>query len=100
MKIEIPFNNWSKERLKQGKHATTRIKKYGEVGDTFTVDGMTYGLHFVGKCHLQFISFFMWKTEGAKDEIEFINVWEKIHPRKGFDPEQLVWFHYFTEKTT
>ncbi len=45
MKITIPFNDWSKERLRgQLKKATSRYKKYGDVGDTFIVQGYSYEL--------------------------------------------------------
>ena len=38
MKINIPFNRWSMERLYDGrKCATSRNKKYGVVGDWFEV---------------------------------------------------------------
>ena len=38
MKINIPFNDWSKEKLRsQNKKATSRNSKYGKVGDTFKV---------------------------------------------------------------
>jgi len=36
--------------------------------------------------------------EGAKSPEEFIEVWNKLHP-KGFDPDQVVYFHKFRELT-
>jgi len=96
VKIRIPFNNWSRERLKKGiKTATSRNKKYGEVGDTFVVDGVTYELEVVTKVSLQSVLDVCYDIEGAKSKEEFIEIWKEIHPRKGWDPDQKVWFHRF-----
>jgi len=97
-KIKIPFNEWSKKRLlNQSKKATSRNKKYGDVGDVFTVDGFIYELELVIKVPLWFVSEDLYKSEGAKSSEEFINVWEDIHPRKGFRPFDKVWYHHFKE---
>ena len=100
MKIRIPFNNWSRERLKKGiKSATSRNKKYGEVGDTFVVDGVSYELTVVTKVSLQSVLDIAWDIEGAKSKDEFVKVWKSIHPYKGWVPDQKVWFHRFKKVT-
>ena len=94
--IKIPFNKWSKDRLKAGvKTATSRTKKYGVVGDVFVVDGVSYELEIVSKVSLQTVLDVAWDVEGAKSKDEFVEVWESIHPRRGFVSDDKVWFHRF-----
>jgi len=94
--IKIPFNVWSKSRLSVGcKTATSRTKRYGKVGDVFIVDGIRYELILVVKLPLWFIADNFYKSEGAFSSQEFINVWISIHPRKGFDKNEYVWYHLF-----
>ena len=96
--IEIPFNVWSKERLKVGrKTETSRNKKYGSVGDYFTVGGKRYFIREIRRITLGEIAQYYFAEEGANDSAEFIKVWEEIHPRKGFVAEQRVWMHFFYE---
>jgi hypothetical protein len=107
-KIEIPFNEWSKERLSiNSKCATSRNKKYGNPGDTFSVTFIgcssgtwtrVYRLMFVEKVSLGFVAKFFYSMEGCLTPDEFVKVWNDIHPRKKFDPEQLVWLHVFGVK--
>lgn len=103
-KIIIPFNDWSKKRLALGvKTATSRNKKYGEPGDYFEVNlgdqgTVRYELVFVKKKRLVDIAKHNWKSEGCTDELEFIKVWCDIHPKKGFEPRQEVWYHSFIVK--
>ena len=98
MKIEIPFNDWSKERLGLSvKNAKSRNKKYGNVGDTFIVGESVYMLDLVVKLPLWFIAQELWRTEGCICDIEFMGIWEKIHPRKGWVDNQEVWYHHFKE---
>jgi len=96
MEVKIPFNAWSIGKLNLAlKCATSRTKKYGNVGDTFKVDGNTFKIDLVVKLPLWFIAKFLYESEGCVSEAEFINVWNSIHPRKGFDPNQVVWYHLF-----
>lgn len=99
MEVKIPFNDWSKERLKQGiKTATTRNKKYGNVGDTFTVDNIQYVLIAINFVRLGLVAKVAYDVEGAKSKKEFVDIWKQIHPRKGFDSEQKVWYHRFKKE--
>ena len=94
--VEIPFNDWSKKALVTlQKRATSRSKKYGNVGDIFVVDNVTYKLLLVVKLPLWFVTTYLFSTEGASDRLEFIRIWEKIHPRKGWIPDTEVWYHFF-----
>lgn len=104
MKIEIPFNEWSRDKLLRGlKIATTRTKPYGRINDTFFVD---FGYRF-GEKEYKILSIFstnltkvasnMWKMEGANSPEDFIDVWIDIHKRAGWTPDKLVWVHIFEE---
>ncbi len=95
--IKIPFNNWSIERLRDGrKTATSRTKKYGVPGDMFiTTDGTIFELEAIVKKTLHDVAYYFFKEEGAKDPHEFMDVWNELHPKKGFVHNQKVYFHTF-----
>jgi len=102
--INIPFNEWSKEKLRsQTKKATSRNSKYGKVGDTFKVilfeNGLfiEYELELILRLPLWFVAEDLYRSEGASSKEEFISVWQSIHPRKGYLPFDLVWYHHFKE---
>ena len=96
MKIKIPFNAWSMERLALGtKRATSRTKKYGNIGDTFTADGMKFELDLIIKVPQWFVAEVLYRSEGAITTAEFIDVWTSIHKLKGYSPFDEVWYHHF-----
>lgn len=98
MLIEIPFNQWSRDRINnQTKKATSRNKKYGKVGDNFIVDDWRYELEMIIKVPLWFVAENLYRTEGCESSAEFQNIWADIHPRKGFRPFDEVWYHHFKE---
>jgi len=95
--IKIPFNKWSKERLETGmKYATSRNRKYGNEGDTFVVDGWVYLITHIIHIPLRFVAEVLYEFEGAESIEEFIEVWKSIHPKKGYIPEQMVYYHHFS----
>ena len=96
--IEIPFNEWSREKLEEGvKSATSRTKRYGKVGDTFKENGSKYQFTVVTKFPLWFIAFHLYKTEGCISSKDFEDIWKTIHPKKGWMGTQVVWYHHFVE---
>jgi len=100
--IKIPFNDWSKERLEScSKIATTRTKRYGEIGDTFLVDfDVTmeeYELLAVFPLTLGDVAYYLYHIEGAKSPDEFKQVWCDIHKRMGFETDRIVYVHLFHE---
>lgn len=101
--IEMPFNEWSKERLKlKTKLATTRTKRYGKIGDTFKIHfkvcDYTFELLAVFKLKLYDVASQLYYIEGADSPKEFREVWEDIHPRAGWQPDKLVYVHLFRLK--
>ena len=96
MKVFIPFNDWSNERLQAGrKFATSRNKKYGSPGDTFEAIGWRWKIVSVQRIPLKFVSNYLYEIEGSDSPMEFISVWDDIHPVKQYDPDHLVWVHFF-----
>ena len=94
--ITIPFMAEFEERMLAGvKTATTRNKKYGNGGDLFCAFGRSFQLTKVIKAYLSGIVYSSYKEEGFKSQLEFIECWKKLHPRKGYVPEQEVWYHEF-----
>ena len=94
--ITIPFMAEFGDRMLAGeKTATTRNKKYGNGGDLFSAFGHSFRLTKVSKVYLGDVCTTAYEREGFKSQPEFIEVWKKLHPRKGFVPEQEVWFHEF-----
>jgi hypothetical protein len=96
--IHIPFNVWSKQRLKKGKKtATSRRTKYGEPEDTFIVGEQKFQITNVLYLPLRLIANRYYLEEGAKSEEEFIEIWKGIHPIRGWNPDQKVYIHFFKE---
>lgn len=106
MEIKIPFNDWSKVRLNiNRKNATSRNKRYGNVGDTFTVkvsdseihssNFKQYELTHVERVTLAFVRDHFYWQEGCHVADMFVDIWNEIHPKKKFVDEHKVWLHYF-----
>lgn len=94
--VQIPFTSWSLERLAKGiKIATSRNKKYGDVGDYFKADNRTYILTAITGKTLKEVAEQYYKAEGAESPDEFIKIWNSIHRKNGFVPEQVVLYHEF-----
>lgn len=96
--IEIPFREDMRQAIADGaKSCTSRNKRYGEIGDTFEVDGRAYRLTSVRRYSLGAVAARLFALEGTYSAKDFERLWVEIHPRKGWDPEQLVWTHFFEE---
>ena len=95
MKVKIPFKARFKEpMLKDVKTLTSRTKRYGTYGDTFEAFGHKFEITDVLEATLDTVSAF-WDREGCSSKEDFIEVWIKIHPRKGFVLDQRVFVHVF-----
>ena len=96
MKIKIPFLPIFKEpMLNDTKTMTCRKEKCGQPGDTFEAFGATFEITHVMRMRLGFVGSDCFKQEGCKSEMDFIDVWQFIHPVDGFDEGQIVWAHCF-----
>lgn len=96
--LDIPFNDWSDERLCAGeKTATTRTKRYGDPGDRFEAAGSVYELTHVVRVPLAVVAGHFYEEEGCEDRDEFVDMWEEIHYRRGYEPDWVVNLHLFRE---
>jgi hypothetical protein len=96
--IEIPFRADMESLILQGKKtATSRNKLYGVNGDFFVIRGRKFTLTVVSNIPLSCVVEHYFKEEGFNSPAAFIKTWEQIHPRKGYDPKQQIWFHEFKE---
>lgn len=94
--FEIPMNGWSEDKLYKGqKTATTRTTRYGDPGDRFEAVGNIYALTHVVKVPLEVVADHFWEEEGCEDRAEFLEVWNDIHYRRGYESDWEVWLHLF-----
>jgi len=77
------------------KIATTRTKRYARKGEVFEDRGEIYRVTHVVKLPLGVVADYFFREEGFDDTEDFVEMWERIYPRKGFDPDQLVWLHLY-----
>lgn len=100
MEIEkFPFSpEFEKSMLKGIKTKTSRNKKYGEIGDTFTAFGNKFTIVNIEKEKLEKVANEYCVEEGFMKPEEFIEKWNKLHPIKKWDPEQIVFVHSFEKK--
>jgi len=95
-KVKIPFlPEWETLILTGKKTATSRTKRYGYPGDYFESFGLIFILRDVYRIRLNVVAWYHYLEEGCNSETEFKKIWKRLHPRKGFQPDQKVYFHEF-----
>lgn len=95
MKVKISFLERFKDPLLSGEKTwTSRTKRYGKVGDTFDAFGATFEIQKVERSPLYYVAS-NFEEEGCKSFEDFVELWSKIHYRKGYVPSQVVWVHVF-----
>ena len=100
MRISIPFQErWRDAILEGSKSSTARTKRYGSPGDTFESFGAEFELVSVEKMTLEDISESLYEEEGCGSPAEFRALWAKLHPRKGFVPDQVIYVHRFLKRS-
>ncbi len=83
MSERLPFNKWSKERIRQGrKFCTTRTKSYKDDR-----------VKWIAVLPLGIVRDFLWQVEGADSPEEFVKVWKSIHRGK-FEAKRFVYAHF------
>ncbi len=98
--ITIPFHPEMVDAIFAGKKTfTSRTKRYGDVGDTFTLKRngiiITCCLNFILRYGLLFVATNFYEKEGFDSPEQFLEYWNKLHPRRGYAPDQQVWVHIF-----
>ena len=95
-KVAIPFLAIFKEPMLAGtKTCTARTRKHGTPGDKFEAWGQTFELREVIVVFLATVRDQFYKFEGFTSPTDFVATWRKLHPIRGFDPEQAVYLHSF-----
>ena len=96
MQVFIPFLDQFKPKLLDGsKTMTSRNKKYGHPEDTFYIGDAMFSILEVKKVTLGYVAFNCYKAEGCDSVDEFIEIWNKIHPRKTYHHDTDVFLHEF-----
>ena len=98
--IKLPFKAHFRDLMQAGqKTATTRTKRFGNIGDTFQAFGVLFRLTQVEAKTLADISENYFKQEGFESPEHFQLEWSKIHPCKRFISDEVVILHLFEMKT-
>ena len=88
------FHPLMRKALVEGrKWHTTRGKKLGEVGDTFTIDGVTFRIKDVRQETFWTITYQHYRGEGFDTPGEFQAFWIGLHRGHLPAPGDLRWLH-------
>lgn len=94
--VDIAFKRQFEDKMKCDiKRWTSRTHIMGQEGDDFQAFGMWFTITDVQRYSLGYVRDFHWREEGVESPEAFQKVWEEIHPKKGFDAEEMVWVHVF-----
>lgn len=92
--IYLPFlPRFEPAILSHVKTMTCRSKRMGQPGDTFTAFGQQFTLTQVFRTVLRYVAEDAYTEEGCESPGELMAVWASIHPRRGYEPERIVWAH-------
>lgn len=64
-------------------------------GDVFTAYGVDFQVDRMEKHELQYVAENLYEKEGFEQPDQFVEIWKEIHPCKGWQPQQVVWVHFF-----
>lgn len=99
MQVYVPFKEWSIDNILDGKKkATSRYKKFGNLGDYFHIYTKTYFFDLIIKLPLWFVRNELYVSEGCYSPEDFESRWNDIHQKRGFRPNDEIWYHHFIEK--
>ncbi len=96
--IFIPFSPRMVDAIEEGtKSCTSRYRLYGQVGDTFRPRRKVYTITAITRPVLSYVRDSLWQQEGFASPLDFEGFWIKLHPRRGFRPNDRVYTHFFEE---
>jgi hypothetical protein len=96
LEIDVSFlPEFGPPMLAGKKTCTSRNSKLGERGDIFPAFGATFEIIAVKRLGLFYVSHHLYRYEGFNTPEEFIDCWNRIHPRAQFDPLRQVYTHFF-----
>lgn len=94
--VRLPFQpQWRLAVLAGTKTTTVRTKRFGEAGDTFEVDAVTFEIVESAPMTLERARDTLWREEGMRSPEEFEKTWKENHPARGFAGRETVWAHRF-----
>lgn len=97
--VRIPFLPIFKDTMLSGiKTCTSRTRRYGQPGDKFEAWGEIFEIREIERLLLSTVRDKFYRHEGFTSPDEFVAVWTKLHPIKGFDPESAVYLHSFRKE--
>jgi len=92
----LPFLPEFHDLVRRGlKTATARSRAYGKPGDRLQGPGCILVLEHVELAPLGYVASECYGFEGLPTKEAFIEVWNRIHPRKGFNSQAQVFLHRF-----
>lgn len=95
-RVDIPFQPYWEEAMLSGrKTCTTRPRRYGNPGDTFAAFGAEFEIVTVTREQLGKVAFLLFDIEGCDSPEHFIDIWNQLHPRRGFQTGDERWAHRF-----
>ena len=76
---------------------TLRTKRYGNNGDILKIHGTEEYIKFVSvqRIPIDIVADYLYKCEGCSSKDHFIATWERIHPEKGYCPQEKYWGHFY-----
>lgn len=96
MNIKLPFRPFFSEPMQAGqKVMTCRMKRMGQIGDTFEAFGCRFVLTHVFRCKLGYVISDAFEQEGCMSVQELTEIWKSIHQTKAINPDEIVWAHCF-----
>lgn len=94
--IDFPFQPEWQSRMESGqKTCTSRPRTFGRAGLCFVKWGKVYIIVRIEGRRLDDIAANLYKEEGCANPGEFIAWWERLHPKKGWCPNEVVVVHHF-----
>ena len=95
--VDIPFlEEFKDDMLRDQKVCTSRTQLYGTNGDTFKTFGAEFRIVCSVRLPLSVIAECLYGQEGFLNPQGFKDTWVKLHPRKGYIPDWIVYVHFFT----
>jgi len=96
--VRLPFRSRFREPMRCNvKLMTCRTEKMASPGDRFEAFGAVFEVTHVMRMRLGYVASDCFLQEGCVSYQDFLDLWGRIHPTKGFDPEQIVWAHCFKQ---
>lgn len=96
MRVRIPFNpRFAPWMLEGVKVCTARTQRLGRPGDFFHAFGAQFEITYIDHFPLGPVANRLYRHEGFRSPNEFIDFWRQIHPLRGYQPNMMIYLHWF-----